>query len=306
MQESNEHRNPFLLAPSLMPIVLLFFGVFSFIPFGKGALTYILASVLMIFVLGGMLALAVYLRGSRWLKVCCKSRSKGGFLLSLAASGMMMIQSALIRAFLIGDLYDYRTYSLYGMSFESATDSFGAFLLVFTALAVVPAFLEGFLFRGFFMYEYRHAGIFLSVLVPSFLYAMTGMSVAQYPVHLLNGILLSSVVFLTGNVFYSILSHLLYALFALTLEKYFLFIAAETPLLFLLVLAAVGLFFIICFCGLADKILRLRGENEDRVPIRCKKGKLSVVLKDIFSVPMIWADVFGFLLIGVLHIFLDA
>jgi hypothetical protein len=113
------------------------------------------------------------------------------------------------------------------------------------------------------------------------------------------------VVFLTGNIAFSILAHSLYGLFALSLEKYFMFIAAETPTLSFLVLAAVGLFCVICLCGSAEKILRARGEGEDRMPIRLKKGKLPIILWDIFSAPMIWVDIVCFVLICVLHIFLD-
>ncbi len=306
MQENHERRNPFLIAPSFALIYLLIFGILSFIPFGKGLLAYVLGVTAVLLVLAGSVAMAFYLRGGKWLGACLKTRAKGGFLLSLFAVGVMMMQNVMIRAFLIGDLYDYRVYPLYGMSFETVTDSFGTFLLLYTVLAALPALLEGLLFRGFFMYECRHAGVLLSALISSCLYGMMGMSFAEFPVLFLNGIVLCAVAFLTGNVFYSVLAQLIYGLFALSLEKYFMFIAAETPALSFLVLAALGLFFIICFCGSADKILRERAEGEDRLPIRLKKGKLLAVLQDIFSVPMIWADVFCFALIGILHIFLDA
>ena len=306
MQENNERRNPFLLAPSFALALLTVFGGLSFIPLENGILAYAVAVISVLTVLGGLVFLSLRLGGGRWLGACIRTRANGGFSLCLFAAGVMTLQSAMIRAFLIGELYDYRTYSLYGMTFESATESFGAFLAVFTVLAVIPAFLEEFLFRGFFMYEYRHGGVLLSVLVSSFLYAMTGMSFFEFPIHFLNGILLSAVAFLTGNIFYSVLSHLIYALFVLSFEKYCLFIAQETPALSFLVLAGLGLFFIICFCGAADKILRCRGENEDHMPIRWKKGKRLLILKDMFSAPVIWADIVCFALIGMLHIFLDA
>lgn len=306
MQENNERRNPFLLAPSFALIYLPVFGILSFIPFGEGVIAYVFGILAVLLVLGGSVAMAFYLRGGKWLGTCMRTRARGGFLLCLFAVGIMMMQGVMIRAFLIGDLYDYRVYSLYGMSFETVTDSFGVFLLAYVALAAVPALLEGFLFRGFFMYEYRHAGVLLSALISSCLYGMTGMSFAEFPVLFLNGIVLCAVAFLTGNIFYSISAQLIYGLFALSVEKYFMFIAAETPALSFLVLAALGLFFVICFCGSADKMLRERAENEDRLPIRLKKGRTLTVLSDIFSVPMIWADVFCFALIGILHIFLDA
>jgi len=305
MQENNERQNPFLLVPFFMLVLLTVFGIVSFIPFGKGIAAYITAVISVLLVFGGVVALAFYLRGGKWLGACLRSRAGGGFSLCFFAACLMMLQSVLICSFLIGELYDYRVYSLYGIPCDAVTDSFGAFLLIYLVLAVLPAFLEGFLFRGFFMYEYRHGGVLLSVLVPSLLCGMLGMSFAEFPIRFLNSVLLCAVVFLTGNIFYSVLSHLIYGLFALSLEKYLMFIAKETPALSFLVLAALGLFFVICFCGSADKILRQRAEKEERAPVRWRKGKIFTVLGDIFSAPMIWADVFGFALIGILHIFLD-
>ena len=145
----------------------------------------------------------------------------------------------------------------------------------------------------------------LSVAVSSLLYALTGMSLVDFPILFLNGILLSMVVFLTGNLFYSVLAHLLYAIFALSFEKYIFFIAKETRILIFLVLVALGLLFAVGFCGSAEKILRQRGEDEERMPVRLKKGKLFIILRDIFATPMIWADAFVFVLVCILHIFLD-
>ena len=140
----------------------------------------------------------------------------------------------------------------------------------------------------------------------SFLYAMTGMSIANFPVYFINGVLLASVVFLTGNLAYSVLAHVMYALFALSFEKYIFFIALETRILIFLVLVALGLLSAIGFCGSAERLLRQRGEEEERAPIRLKKGRFFVILKDMITAPMLWADVFCFGLVCVLHIFLDA
>ena len=173
------------------------------------------------------------------------------------------------------------------------------------AIVLLPVLAEEIFFRGFLMYEYRYGGVLLSVAVSSLLYALTGMSLVDFPILFLNGILLSMVVFLTGNLFYSVLAHLLYAIFALSFEKYIFFIAEETRILIFLVLVALGLLFAIGFCGSAEKILRQRGENEERMPVRLKKGKLFIILRDIFATPMIWADGFVFVLVCILHIFLD-
>lgn len=308
MQENKGHRNPFLLAPALILPILVPFGAMSFIPAlpGKGMVANIVALVSVLLLFGCAIAASFYLRGAGWMAVCFGNAKKGSFLLSLSAAGMMMVQSAGIRSFLTENFYDYRIYSLYGVAFESKTDSIGSFVLTFVALAVVPVLMEEVLFRGFLLHEYRYGGAFLSILVSSLLYAMVGMSLADLPVYFLNGVLLSAVVFLTGNLFFSVLSHLLYALFALSLEKYLFFIATETRLLIFLVLVALGLASAIGFCGSAEKILRARGENEERMPVRLKKGKFFVILRDILAAPMLWADAVCFAVICALHIFLDA
>lgn len=308
MQENKGRRNPFLLAPALVLILLFVFGILSFLPIGgaKRYIGYIVAVAAVLLAFGSSVALAVSLRGTGWIARCFSGGKRGGFLLSLSAAGMMMVQSAGIRSFLTENFYDYRTYSLYGISFESVTDSPGTFLLMFFLLAFLPILAEEVLFRGFLANEYRYGGVFLSVILSSFLYAMMGMSLADFPIHFLNGILLSAIVFLTGNLFYSIFAHLLYAVFVLSFERYIFFIALETRTLIFFVMLAIWLASAIGFCGSAEKILRQRGEDEERMPIRLKKGKFFIILKDIFVAPMIWADVACFILVCVLHIFLDA
>ena len=306
MQENKGHRNPFLLAPSPVCAILIFFGVLRFVPLGDGVGSYIIAAASVLIAFGMAIGLAVYFGSGKWLGRCFGAHKTGSFAICLSAAVVMMVQSALFRSFVIGEQYDYRTFSLYGMSFETATDSVGAFLWVFAVLAVLPALAEGFFFRGFLMYEYRYGGVALSVIMSSFLYAMTGMSLVDFPVYFINGILLSVTVFLTGNLFYSILSHLIYGLFALSVEKYFFFTAQETPVLSFLVMAALGLLALICFFGSAEKILRQRGECEERMPVRLKKGRGLVVLIDIFSAPMIWADIICFAAICAIRIFLHA
>lgn len=307
MQENKGRQNPFLLAPSLVLLILLIFGILSFITIGggEGYGGYIVAALSVLLVFGSVIAMAIFLRGSGWLMRCFGNGKKGSFLLCLSASGMMMIQSVGIRSFLTENFYDYRLYSLYGMTFESKANSTKELLLMIVTFVLLPVLMEEIFFRGFLMSEYRYGGVILSVTVSSFLYALTGMSLADFPVLFLNGILLSAVVFLTGNLFYSFFAHLLYAMFALSFEKYIFFIAEETRTLIFLVLVALGLLCAVGFCGSAEKILREKGENEERTPIRLKKGKLFMILRDVFYVPTIWADVFIFIFVCVLHIFLD-
>lgn len=306
MQENKGRRNPFLLAPTLALAVLALFGILSFIPIGGGIFSYIIMLIASLLIFGTAIFLAVYLRGMGWVAQSFGKPRSGSIVVCLSATGMMVVQSVGIRSFLTESFYDYRTVTLYGVHFESAAGTTGAFILFFLVIAVIPAIAEEIFFRGFLMREYRYGGVFLSVLASAFLYAMTGLSLPDFPIHLINGVLLSAVAFLTGNLLYSMLAHMLYALFVLTAEKYIFFIALETRALILLVLVALGLLSALCFCTFAEKLLRARGEDEERAPIRLKKGSALIVLTDMLSAPMLWADTFCFALICILHIFLDA
>ena len=308
MQENNGRRNPFLHGPAFVLPLLIAFGTASFFSIGKlGKVpSLLIVAALLLITFSVSLVLALRLRGAGWIRGCFGGRKRGGFAVCLAASALMMVQSAAIRSFLFSDLYDYRMYSLYGVSLEGMADSPGLFFGAFLLLGAVPALLEAVLFRGILMHEYRFGGVGVSIAASSVLYALLGMSYADFPVYFLNGVLLSAVVFLTGNLLYSVLSHLLYLLFAMTFEKYFLFIAAEaeTRVLLFLVLAALGLASLIWFCGSAEKILRQRGEDEEKAPGRLKKGRMAIVFWDMLSAPFLWADIVCFVLVCVLHIFL--
>jgi|GEM_PF-1145375 len=308
MQENNGRRNPFLLAPLFVLPALFVFGIASFFEIGSlgrvPSLILIALFTLISFVTPIVLSFRV--SGAGWIPGCLGRVRRGAFAASIWAAGLMAVQSASLRSLLLAEEYDYRTYTLYGFSIENATGTVGAFLLNFLIFAVIPVLLEAVLFRGIILHEYRYCGVLLSSLFSSLLYAALGMSYAELPVLFLNGVLLSAVVFLTGNLLCSVLTHLLYTLYAMCVEKYFLFIAAETEtrILLFFILGALGCVFAICFFGSAEKLLRQRGENEDRAPLRMKKGRRSVVVRDVLSAPGLWAVCFGAVLICVLHIFL--
>ena len=124
MQENNERRNPFLLAPAVTLAVLIVFGILSFIPFGKEIVAYIVAIGLALVVFGGLVFAAFRLRGGKWWNACTQSRARGGWAIALSAAGVMMMRSAMIRSFLIGESYHYRTYSFYGITLDVHADSF--------------------------------------------------------------------------------------------------------------------------------------------------------------------------------------
>ena len=65
MQENNERRNPFLLAPVVTLAVLVVFGILSFIPFEKSLVAYIVGIGSALIVFGGLIFAAFRLRGRK-------------------------------------------------------------------------------------------------------------------------------------------------------------------------------------------------------------------------------------------------
>ena len=308
MQENKQRRNPFLFAPVLLLPTLLLLGIAGLIfaePFAKniGAIAAILIFLL---VFGLPIVLFFCLRGRKWLSACFSPVSGRSLLFSMGVAVILVMQNIIFHSLTVGKFFDYRIYTVYGLSFEVELHSFGAGLLAFLAFALLPAVLEGILFRGILMYEYRFGGVLCSVLISAFLYAMMGMTFSQSFLYFLNGIVLCATAFITGNMLCSVFAHLAALTFSLFEEKYFMFLAEEQETRMFMIFTLLGVLLpvaVFCFDS-AERILRKRGEREDKRPICIPKGAGGRVLFDIISAPMLWADVLCFSAFSVLHLFL--
>ena len=307
MRENNQRHNPFLLAPALALPAILFFGIASFIfsePI-KNTAAYVVSALLVFFLFGLPIALFFGLRGGKWLSARLMPVTGRGIALSFAASLLMIAQSTFLRSMPWND-FDYHTYSLYGVDFEISAESLGTFVLVLLIFALIPSLLEGVFFRGILLYEYRFGGIAFSVLFSSLIYAMTAGSAVSFPLYFLNGITLSVTATVTGNLFCSVLSHVIWILFAVFGEKYLLFLAfeSETRAILFFVLAGIWIACAVFFCDASEKILRVRGEKEQAAPITLPKRNRFVVFFDMISAPMLWADFLCFSIFAILHLLL--
>lgn len=308
MRENNQRRNPFLLAPTILFPTVLLFGIASFIfsePFGQ-ANSWWIAALLFVFTFGLPIAMFFYLRGRKWISSCLLPLTGRGFMLSIGAALLMGVQSTWFRSLIIDGSYDHRIYDFYGLSFEIATDSAEKILTAIFAFALLPAILEGVLCRGIFMYEYRFGGVVLSVLMSSALCAVTGVTVPGAILHFLNGIVLSVVVFITGNFIYSVFAYFMVLVYSLFWEKYLLFLALEieTRSLLLFILLGTWITAMVIFCDNAERILRKRGEMENPKPRTLSVKRSFSVFYDMISAPMLWADILIFSVFAVLHLFL--
>ena len=308
MPVNNQSRNPFLFAPALLLPILLFFGIASLIfsaPFGSTN-GWLIAILLFLFAFGLPITLFCCLRGGKWLSASLKPVSWRGIVLSLGMAVMMMVQSVICRSLTMEEIFDHRIYTVYGLSFEISTESTGEMIGAFFAFALIPALLEGVLFRGIFMHEYRFGGVILSILVPSVLCSMTGVTFPAFAMYFLNALTLALTMFITGNFLCSVFVHLLSLVFSLFWEKYFLFLALEieTRAVLFFLLLGVWLTAAVFVFDAAEKIFRKRGEKENEMPRRLSRKTRFVVFFDIISAPMLWADCLVFSIFAILHLFL--
>lgn len=307
MQENKKRRNPFLFAPVLLLPTIVLLGSVSLIfsePF-KSLAFYLIAGVIFFLAFGVPITMFFCLRGKKWLSASLLPIGFRGIVLSFSAAFLMMSQSVVCRTLLMEGFFDHRIYTMYGLSFEVGVDSAEKIFTAILVLALIPAIMEGILFRGIFMYEYRFGGVILSVLFSSVLCAMTGVTFSDSLLYLMNALVLSVTAFVTGNFISSVLAHFIFLVYSLFWEKYLLFLGLEieTQMVLFFLLLGVWITAAMIFCDNAERILRKRGERENPRPPRFTLKQSFLVFFDIISAPLLWADVLIFAVFAVLHLF---
>ncbi len=90
----------------------------------------------------------------------------------------------------------------------------------FFVLALFPALLEEFFFRGVLTAEYERRGVFRAILLPSLLFALIHFDLRNLPVYLFSGLLFSLVLFATDSLIATMLLHALYNTVSLFGQRY--------------------------------------------------------------------------------------
>ncbi len=308
LANNNIRKNPFLLAPTLTAFLLIGMGIVGFIPLNALGQTasHILMGLLTVLIFIVPFFFCFALRGNIVGRFGFRPMTRDGWHIAFSASAVLILQNLLFQALFFADSYDYRVYTLYGSVFSAEPKSFASFLLMLIVFVVIPVLAEGVFFRGILLYEYRYTGPLFSILLSSVLCGLMTMSFSSFPLGCLNGLILAVTVFLTGNFLLSLFSHATYLLFAVFAEKYFIFIAreAETSVLFFFVFGLLFLFSLLWFLYSAENRLRERGKAEEDIPQRIPVQKRGLVFYDVFSAPMLWGDLFCYILFSVLHLFL--
>lgn len=309
MPANSRRKNPFLLAPALVFIILIFLILVGFIDFGvkNKLLAYLVTALLTLAVFGIPTGIYVFCRGARAMSGLGFQRLSGRQLaVSAAGCAVMIFQSCILRLGVFPSSAGDSAYALYGSSFSASVSSVWELLLEIFSLVLLPAFCEEVFFRGIVAYEYRFGGVAGAALMSSLLFAVIHLDFGQLPICFLNGLLLFFVGFLTGNLVCPILVHALYNLFALFGERYVYLLSSgpDSKVLFWLLLIALYLISLILLLFAAGGQLRSRAVAADAPPVRVPRGKRPVVIYDMLSAPSFLLDLGCFLIFAVVNLFI--
>lgn len=309
MPASSRRRNPFLLAPMLTAFVLVISAVVGF--FSLDAMTgiwpYITAGILTLMAFGCPLAVFFICRGIGTVSRLGLRRAGGRELgLAAAATAVLILQNAILKLGIFRGAYDGVTYELFGSPFSGNVTSVWELLAALVTLVLLPATAEELFFRGAVVYEYRFSGVLGQMLMSSLLFAFMALDFSRFFVSLLEGLLLFTVSFLTGSLFFSIAVHATCNLFALFAEKYLWMMSASTGgrTAFWFLLVSFYLLSLILFFILAEKSLRRCALSADTPDPQVPPEKRPVVIYDILSAPPLMGDILVFVVFAVIALFL--
>lgn len=153
---------------------------------------------------------------------------KGKYIVPTILVSLITIAQSSIFKFGIFRLgYDYSAFSLYGSSLPIDGITFLEGILLVLAVVILPAVCEEFVFRGIIMNEYYECGPYLTILASSILFAFVHLDFSQFPIFLLNGLVLGLLAYISGSIIYPIIAHLIYNVFVLCFEKYLWLLSSD-------------------------------------------------------------------------------
>ena len=207
--------------------------------------------------------------------------------ITVLAALILLFGTAIIKLLLSYFGVVQESYSLYSYSVPSGDSGFLKGLYVLTVFAVIPAVTEEFVFRGIVQAEYEDCGIWMSILMPSMLFAMLHFSIRGLPVYLFGGIVLGFTAYITRSLLSTVIIHIINNIFSIFIEGYIwdVFAKPENIIFLVFILLALFLLFLILFLSEAERIIYNMGLSNEPSP----KGPRSVAL---------WFSEFGRMLIS--------
>ena len=137
-------------------------------------------------------------------------------------------------------------------------------------MAVLPAILEEFLFRGIVVAEYERRGAWRALLLSALLFALAHFDPRNLIAYLFAGVVLTLVLFATNSLLATMLLHALYHVTALLAQPYLntLYRYTGNVMLFIFIWIVVLLASLLLFTHFGARLYRRRDEVRLRDPRR--------------------------------------
>ena len=204
-----------------------------------------------------------------------------GVLFSFVATVVLICMSALLRLGLEHYTIASSAERLYGFVLPQMQNNVANVLFRVVVLAILPTLLEEFVFHCVIETELEQRfGAVAAILFSSFYYALTALSVYEFPVSFLVGLLTGLIFYITRSVLASGIMHLCYCLYALFLKPYIWeFVAKPDNTTFFVFLAgSLLLLFLILTFGEAERLFYRRAV--ENMPSPAAQTGLSKMLRN--------------------------
>ncbi len=256
MKIKNVHGAPLLLLVITLVLIAVEFVDVSVLAAEDGG--YLSMIVLQILIFGLPAVFYARLRGKKFLShLRIRLAKVHDIPLLIYALGFMVSGGALICFFM---------YRFFPEAFASSSPAYavsnnvgGNFVMglyAVIAAAVVPAFVEEFLFRGVMIAEYERNGVAMGVIMSALTFSLAHFSFERMPVYFFNGIILALVLYATRSLLGAIIVHAANNVFALFFEVYIYRAAVRQGgglVMFGFITACACLLFAVLFFGAAQK-----------------------------------------------------
>lgn len=254
--------------PTLAVFVLLFSVrmLGSYVFDAKSSLLLKLVALLAVFVLPTVIFLM--LRGQGYGRVLRLRATRVNQLPFLIAAFFTLFCGCILLSLLCGGIDSLGNSATVYETPPAPNPIYGICMTV--VLAILPALLEEFFFRGIVAAEYERRGGIRAVLMSALLFSLCHFDLHNLPVYLFSGVLFMMVLFATDSLLATILLHMLYNIVSLFGQRYLnaLYEITGSIELFLFILILIFLLAALLLFRSGALLYRLRVQNGQGDPRR--------------------------------------
>jgi membrane protease YdiL (CAAX protease family) len=182
----------------------------------KGSLLLKLGSLLVVFLLPTVIFLLM--RGQGYGRVLRLRATRVSHIPFLIAAFLALLCGCILLSLLCGGIDSLGNSATTYETASPTTPLYGICMTV--VLAIFPALLEEFFFRGIVVAEYERRGGIRAVLMSALLFSLCHFDLRNFPVYLFSGVLLVLVLFATDSLLATALLHVLYNVVSLFGQRY--------------------------------------------------------------------------------------